>query len=328
MNKKFCKYMINSINIHHYGMSFCNKFFSSHDGCLSYNDKDFLKKFLDNRQSLINNIKNDKIPDKCSGCELIQEINEEEISEKINFIEIYTWLQCNCACFYCSNRCFTKLKITTEKNQKGVVDVMPILKQLHKENLLDKNLMISLVGGEPTLLKEFSDILKFVTKNKYGISILSNGILHDKNIVKALEPSSNSYLIVSLDSGTKETFKKIKGVDKFNDVIENLKKYIKEAKNAKNKIASKYIILEGVNDNKEEIDKWIEVCSSIGIKNYFPAIEFCNALARKEEKPISENVCELYEYIKTKVKEVNPEYNVMTYDFVENFIKNRSYNLI
>ena len=326
MSKKYCKYLANGINFHISGLNFCNKLWWDYNPCTKY-DKNVLKNFLQKREETLANLDKGCIPEYCQNCLYLQDIDENEFSDKIKHIEIYHWNQCNCACFYCSNRESTKLKITTRRHQKGVVRMMPMLKELQKLNLFDKNLRVALVGGEPTLLGEFTDILKFVIKNRYSVDILSNGILYEKYVPITLKSTADSYITISLDCGTRETFKKIKGVDKFNDVIKNLEKYVKESKEASKNIIIKYIILKGVNDNKEEVDNWIDACKNVGITNFFPSIEFCHSIKEPEKHEITDNVCEIYEYIKKRLPEINPDFNVSTYDFVEEFIKNRSYKI-
>ena len=64
----------------------------------------------------------------------------------------------------------------------------------------------------------------------------------------------------SLDAGTRETFKKIKQVDSFERVLENLRKYPLKNTN----FLLKYIFLEGVNDNEADIDGFYEIAKDIG----------------------------------------------------------------
>ena len=253
MTPKYCLYLNNGLNFHYSGLTFCNKLWIG-DTYQKYED-DYLKTFFDNREHILQDMQNGIVPEHCKNCLYLKDYTNEEITPKIKFMEIYHWNECNCACFYCSNRHVTKLKMTQKRNIKGVIDVLPNLKKLQKQNLLDENLEVTMVGGEPTLLKEFSGILKFFIKHKYGINILSNGIYYEKYIPKAVKASEKSFLTISLDSGSPEVFKQIKGVDKFNDVLKNIKRYVKDAKDAKNRIMIKYIILEGVNDSKTEIDK-------------------------------------------------------------------------
>lgn len=325
MSFKYCPYFYNGINFHTVGISYCNTVWS--DMVSTPYSKNCIENFLQDRKKLIEEMKNGNPPEYCKKCIYLQDVEDNfKFDDKINYIEIYHWHQCNCACFYCSNRTNTKLKITKEKNVKGVTDVLPKLKELKKQNIFADKVAVSMVGGEPTILKEFKDLLKFFIKNKFSVNILSNGILYEKLITKAINNNKDSYLSISLDCGYAETFKRIKGVDKFNDVIKNIKRYINETKENSYRVMIKYILLEGVNDNKEEIDKWIQVCSELGVTNYFLSIEFCHSA--RSEKEISENIHNMYNYMKQRIKEVNPNYIISTYDFVEQFIEKSSYKLV
>jgi molybdenum cofactor biosynthesis enzyme MoaA len=66
------------------------------------------------------------------------------------------------------------------------------------------------------------------------------------------------FLNVSLDAGTADTFAKIKGIDCFDKVIKNLEKYA-----AVGNIQLKYILLEGINDNKNDIDDFVAIAERI-----------------------------------------------------------------
>ncbi len=324
---KYCFYLNNGINFHYSGLTYCNKLWQDHS--FQKYEQDYLKTFFEKRESILSDMKERIYPEHCQKCLYLKEVDENfHIDDnKIKFIEIYHWNQCNCACVYCSNRENTKLKITEGRNNKGVINVLNDLKKLQKQNKLSQNVEISLVGGEPTILKEFPNLLKFFIKNKYTIDILSNGIFYEKYISKTIKSNPNSSICISLDCASKENFKKIKGVDKFDDVIKNIKRYIKDTKNLSHKVMIKYIILKGLNDTKEEIDNWIKLCSSIGVTNFFPSIEFCHSVRNPEKSELTQEICDLYEYMKKRIKEYNPEYIVSTYDFVEEIIKNHSYKI-
>jgi hypothetical protein len=60
---------------------------------------------------------------------------------------------------------------------------------------------------------------------------------------------------VSLDAGTRETFAKIKGLDLFDKVCDNLVRY-----SSKGPVRLKYIILPGLNDNEADIDGFVALC--------------------------------------------------------------------
>ena len=51
------------------------------------------------------------------------------------------------------------------------------------------------------------------------------------------------------------TYKQIKRVPCFNKVVDNLKKYTKASKKSQSCVWSKFILVPGINDNEEEINK-------------------------------------------------------------------------
>ena len=320
MKYKCCKYIKNGICFQTAGVRFCSKLSSVvTNDFIPYNEN-FFEKFMAYKQQIINECQNGNAPDYCKNCIYFEE--REWNDTKIKYIDLFHWNQCNCACVYCSNRNETKLQITTKK-VKGSIELYKILKFLLKDNLLDEKVDISFGGGEPTILKEFLDILKLFMKQKYNMHLLTNAILYEKMFSKFLKQSTNNYMTISLDCGTAETFRRIKGVDKFNDVIKNIKRYIKESgENSKN-LFIKYILIEGLNDNKEEIIKWIELCKSLGVKSLHPSIEFCHSFKDQNKKGPSDNICDLYNYMKEII--VENGFNMNTYDFLEPIIKNRSY---
>ena len=319
---KCCKYLKNGIHFTRTGLLFCNKLSIIGTNEIIPYGENFYKKFIALKQEILESCKQGKVPSYCQNCIYLEEKEWDDFNTQINYIEIFHWNQCNCACVYCGNRSETQLKITTKK-VKGNVDLYKTLKYFIKEKHFSENANIYFVGGEPTLLKEFPDILKLFMKQKYKMDLLTNGILYEKLFSKFLKKSSNNYMTISLDCGTKEMYKKIKGVDKFQDVIKNIKRYLKESgENSKN-LYIKYILIEGLNDNEEEIINWLKLCKNIGIKTLHPTIEFCHSVNDPNKTGPSDHICNMYNFMKEKIIEYG--FNINTYDFVEIMVKNKSY---
>ena len=323
---KYCQHLYNGITFHFKGLTLCNEIFNKEDSYIEYKG-DFLKKFLERRNEIISDMKNDICLDYCQKCIHLKDVGNEEVNDKIRKIDIFHWNECNCGCFYCSNRNSTKFKIVNHK-VKGQINILKSLDKLKKLGVLDDKLAIHTHGGEPTILKEFGDILKFALKYNYPVNIMSNGILYEKLIPQVLK-IPNSVITISLDAGTRETYKQIKKVDKFNDVIKNVKSYVKDlGEEYSSHIIMKYIILKGINDNKEEIDKWINICVSAGIKTFMPSFEFVYGINNADKVSIPPHIIELYNYIKTRIKEINPNFVITEYDFFkERILKYKSYDI-
>lgn len=76
-------------------------------------------------------------------------------------------------------------------------------------------------GGEPTLHPDFEEIIKRIRKAGMAAGLFSNGL----NIEKVL-PNMDSFewIRISLDADNPHTFKKYKGIDRFEKVMINIEK--------------------------------------------------------------------------------------------------------
>lgn len=122
---------------------------------------------------------------------------------------------CNLNCLHCSRKA-NDLNQVTMKNWKGVIDA---LKQSHV-------LQIILTGGEPTIHPEFSEIVSYIKKNGFMLTILSNGLQYSKKLIEHLNETLNPHtdrLSISLD-GIGETYDKIRCGSHFDELDEFLKK--------------------------------------------------------------------------------------------------------
>ena len=123
-----------------------------------------------------------------------------------------------------------------------------------------------MVGGDLRVLKEAEDIINLVIdKNPARMSFHSSVIGYSKGIERALKECCCDFDF-SIDCADRELYKKIKRIDAFDRVIKNLKKYISCSPSAADKMVAKYIIIDGLNDNVQEVSKWLELMHKIGIK--------------------------------------------------------------
>jgi GTP 3',8-cyclase len=113
---------------------------------------------------------------------------------------------------------------------------------------------IRLTGGEPTVRKDFFEIIKVIKKNP-GIKktvITTNGYHLDK-IAHKIKASDLDGINISIDSLNRETFKKITGHDRLNEIINGIK--ILQDLDFKN-IKINAVLLKGVNDTRNNFDQW------------------------------------------------------------------------
>lgn len=202
------------------------------------------------------------IPPICKGCPSLQ-VKDWDGSMQLKYILINHWENCQLDCIYCHTH-QDKKYLNSLKPWK----ILPVLKDALKQNMLSYNGNVNITGGEPTILKEFPDLMKFfLEKTNIFIMINSAAVDYSKWIKKGLE-KRRVMVTISLDAGTRETYKKIKNVDKFKKVIDNIKKYKKHLDPIQTSlIGMKYIFIPGYNDTLEEVQSWLKIVEDLGLTN-------------------------------------------------------------
>ncbi|MBR6162324.1 radical SAM protein [bacterium] len=262
------------------------------------------------KEKFIRENKDNIINPKCKGCFLLQERQWDEEGKYISYIHFNHWTNCNSDCIYCYTS-WDKANF----NKKPHYNVVPALKEIFRQKLFRPGGEITFAGGEPTILKEFEEIIKLCLDNGADrITIHSSGIRYSRALERGIREKKIT-ICLSADSGTRETYKKIKRVDKFNVFWENVKKYAKHQtdENDKRFVNTKYILIPGINTSKEEIDKWFELNEKSGIKTVTFDIEtnYCRDLAEKGEDYPKELVG-LAKYMIDKANGLN--YNIIYYN--------------
>ncbi len=113
---------------------------------------------------------------------------------------------------------------------------------------------IRLTGGEPTIRKDYLEIIKIIKKNS-GIKktvITTNGYKLNK-IAKNLKDSGLDGINISIDSLNSKTFKQITGHDRLHEILEGIQELQKL--NFKN-IKINAVLMKGINDSEKDFKEW------------------------------------------------------------------------
>ncbi len=200
----------------------------------------------------------------CKGC--LHKKEDESLSDKdlivpskYNTIYIRHWTECNSNCCYCDNN------RNNTYGKEALYDPYNIIKKTYENNLIDsENLTVKVQGGDIGVLNNFEELIRLFEDNGfYKIHFSTNNIIYQPAIERILLQGKGS-LNVSLDCGTKKTYEKIKRVDKFDECIKNLKKYLTAGINP-DYISIHYILVQGFNCNKKEIKAFFNLMHKIGI---------------------------------------------------------------
>ena len=256
-----------------------------------YGEKIDWKNFFKIKRSYRNQMKKGQIIPECKGCLYLQE-KEWDNEDYISFINFNNWTICNEHCVYCW------LNDEDRPHQKQY-NVFPALKDMAEKGFLRKGGHITIAGGEPCVAPEFNDLIGlFLEYDLKPIRVLTNATVYSEVVKNAIQ-KGNLNIVVSVDSGTKETFIKVKRRDFYDKVWENIASYA-SVQPQSDRVKTKFIVIPNLNDTKEEIDAWINKSIEAGVKHLTIDLEMMFYDKNKENIPNS--IYDLFEYAINKIK--------------------------
>ena len=156
---------------------------------------------------------------------------------------------CNFKCGYCLPNGY---QIDKSDNRKflNINEIKRLAKGLSELGVCK----IRLTGGEPTVRKDFFEIVN-ILKNESGIKkvvMTTNGYHLDKKTKQIIESGLNG-INISIDSLNRETFKKITGHDRLPEILSGIKNL--QDLGFKN-IKINAVLLRGINDSEKDFKTW------------------------------------------------------------------------
>ena len=255
--------------------------------------------------------KNGKCPKSCEGCYQIQE-KEWDNDEYIDYITISHFSKCNADCIYCTNGC----EIYERTN--NTYEILPFLKDFKEKGIIKQGCELHIGGGEFTIYKECDEILKLFAVNNYArVFVPTNAIVYSDLLFQAMDKAT-TYIIVSLDCGSRKLYKKIKRTDSFDKVINSLKKYAATEK-SRDAIRLKYIIIPTVNDSISEFKKFLKIAKRFGIRNLIIDSE------ARYSRSVNHNIDEYYINLAQEMNRIALKQNFITefYSFYLQCVNNK-----
>lgn len=222
--------------------------------------------------------------------------------------------KCNCNCFYCNQN-----EVIHEESNQNLYnyDIHRIAGELYPtlENII-------LADGEPSLLPHLDDLCDLAEEKKWSINFNTSGIKFSQKLADTMAKNPKSNLCVALDSGTSETYEKIKRVKTFDRVIDNLHKY----HDAGVRIFLKYILIPTVNDNLNDINKFIDIakdicCEHITLSQNMSG--FVDGVKHAEDPDMPESMFMYFTYMVARFEEEG-----FDWDFQIEFVSARDINRI
>ncbi len=233
----------------------------------------------------------------CVGCVFLEEKDWDE-EDYINFLQFNYWVQCNSKCTYCyevqNKTLFDKIK---------PYNSVPVVREMIERKILRPGGEVAFGGGEPTIAPEFESLIELLIESGFkNMRIHSSGIKFSPAIEHAIKKGVLN-VVISIDSGCSKTYKNVKRVNAYNKVLENMKKYAQANTNSYGLMTSKYIIIPNVNDNRKEIDMWIESVQKVGGK--WLALDIEDVWYKTNRATISSYYLDLVNYVIDKAHSLN-----------------------
>ncbi len=263
-------------------------------------------RIYEKRKKVIEDCKKGIIPENCKGCIDLEKRQWSDEIPLIDDIYINHWDHCNCGCVYCVQSSRGEY-LVSEKKPSAFYNVFEHINYLYNNNKVSKKAHVELVGGDLTVLDEADSIInKCLDNGVERMSFHSSCINYSQGIERALKEAPQVDFDFSIDCASRELYKKIKRIDAFDQVIENVKKYLACSEKAKDSLIAKYIIVDGLNDNIEELDKWLELMYSIGIRNTKVDINFKKFFPEfhHSDPTVPAHYYEMFEHYNKKIEQL------------------------
>ena len=223
--------------------------------------------FLDLREETFNNLLTGNRC-KCTGCIQLRSNANYYLPKYFSYVIFNELGRCNAKCSYCN------YQERLGRNVNSDIDFIQFFDLVKSYGFDKENGIVELANGEITIHPQKQKIYNYL--DDYIVMFLTNGLVFDEEIHKKMM-NGRGIIFLSIDSGTTETYKRIKGVNGYERVVENLKKYNHCRKGTLN---LKYILLPGLNDNVSDLNGFIELCSDLTVSSAFIA---CNLTLKHED---------------------------------------------
>lgn len=258
--------------------------------------KETLDNFLKMRDDLIKEINENPDGSPCKGCSILCDTvcpAEYRIDDYV--MATAPKSLCNFKCSYCYAGHFGDINIHEDNRRKCEPDKrIALAREMERRGIIHPSFTtLHFSDGEICVDPKRGGL--YALADEYNNSwFYTNGSIFSEEIADLMRRKKAS-IHISIDSGTSETFRKIKGVDAYEKVCDNLRKY---AEVDNKRITLKYIYLPGINSYKEDIDGFVELCNKIN-----PLRCNINVDAVSERKDLSDEDLNLIAYMIVRLLE-------------------------
>lgn len=222
---------------------------------------------------------------KCYGCSNLVK-GEWQIAPQITMVNLSMYPSpCQCKCIYCNLERLGWVKSLSDMNAPKIKEAYERLIDLvtlaDEAGFVKEDARWQLSPGEITIHPYRERLLELVRGKK--VRFLTNGFLFDAEIARCLKDNAESSINLSIDSGTPGTWKKVKGVNNFEHVMDNLVRYHNSSARP-GQITMKYIVLPDINDTYEDYSALVEIMKILEVNELAISRDFRYKYRHGEEQ--------------------------------------------
>ena len=213
------------------------------------------------------------LPEQCMACYQNRD-SYIYTSRKLNSFNFSFLGWCNYKCDYCSAH------QPDRKNYNDKFYLEEYLTALEKRDMVNDIFSVLFATGEPTLNEKRFSLYQHCGEKGYYLDIFSNCSVFDQAL---FDLAHESPVIVrkSFDTGTPETYARIKGVNCWEKMLKNVRHYIEAPYLVLN---PKYIFMPGINDRKEDVEGFVQVCKELKADFVMPVFNYLDNAYEKSEQ--------------------------------------------
>jgi hypothetical protein len=171
---------------------------------------------------------------------------------------------CQCKCIYCDVHCSENGVFNQQLHAAYYEKLFDALCYAETNGLIAPNATWQISSGE-IAIHPYKDRIMDLVRN-HTASFYTNCFIFDEKIAANLAQNPRSVINLSIDSGMPETWHRIKGVDNFAAVTENLVKYLNSSSRP-GQITLKYIVLPGINNSLGDYLSVIEIMKILKVSH-------------------------------------------------------------
>ena len=194
----------------------------------------------------------------CVGCRYLKQTQmpRKFVSSFISYMSLHDFCGCNSQCVYC-----TGSEYHLPKKYVASLDHEMLFNNLLTAKLVRPQLTsVGWGGGEPTLLNTFEKVVDLLRINRMRQTINTSGIRFSNAIERALK-ARLATVQISVDSGTNDTYSKVKRNQHCDNVWESIRRYASTGGD----LIVKYIVFS-MNSDAEEIDCFVRRSENVGVR--------------------------------------------------------------